>query len=59
MVMTSKLDSYEWGDTFLMRFSGTTTIDRLRHGPYRVILDGQSYQSANPLPDLPRNQFPK
>ena len=27
------------------------TLDRLRHGAYRVILDGQSYRSPKPLSD--------
>ena len=29
---------------------GAATLDRLRHGAYRVVLDGDSYRSPKPLP---------
>ena len=30
-------------------FLGAATLDRLRHGAYRVILEGESYRSPRPL----------
>lgn len=51
IVITSNLDFPEWGEAFPNRLLGTATLDRLRHGAYRVILDGQSYRSPRPLSD--------
>lgn len=51
VVLTSNLDFPEWGDAFPNRLLGAATLDRLRHGAYRVILDGQSYRSPKPLSD--------
>lgn len=50
-IMTSNLDFPEWGDAFPNRLLGAATLDRLRHGAYRVILDGESYRAPRPLPD--------
>lgn len=49
-IITSNLDFSEWGDAFPNRLLGAATVDRMRHGAYRVILDGKSYRSAKPLP---------
>ena len=49
-IVTSNLDFSEWGDAFTNRLLGAATIDRLRHGAYRVVLEGQSYRSPRPLP---------
>ena len=54
IVITSNLDFPEWGDAFPNRLLGAATLDRLRHGAYRVILDGQSYRSPRPLADSPK-----
>ena len=50
-VLTSNLDFSEWGDAFPNRLLGAATLDRLRHGAYRVILEGESYRSPRPLPE--------
>ena len=49
-IITSNLDFTEWGDAFPNRLLGAATIDRIRHGAYRVILDGDSYRAPRPLP---------
>jgi DNA replication protein DnaC len=48
-IVTSNLDFPEWGEAFPNRLLGAATLDRLRHGAYRVVLDGQSYRSPRPL----------
>ena len=48
-VMTSNLDFGEWGDAFPNQLLGAATLDRLRHGAYRVVLDGKSYRSPRPM----------
>jgi DNA replication protein DnaC len=49
-VLTSNLDFGEWGDAFPgNKMLGAATLDRLRHGAYRLILDGESYRSPKPL----------
>jgi DNA replication protein DnaC len=49
-ILTSNLDFKEWGDAFPNRLLGAATLDRLRHGAYLVVLDGESYRSPRPLP---------
>lgn len=49
-IVTSNLDIPEWIDAFPNRILGAATIDRLRHGAYKVVLEGKSYRS--PRPDL-------
>lgn len=44
-VITSNLDFDEWGEAFQNKLLGAATIDRLRHGAYRVILNGKSYRA--------------
>jgi DNA replication protein DnaC len=44
-IVTSNLDIPEWTDAFPNRILGAATIDRLRHGAYTVVLEGQSYRS--------------
>jgi DNA replication protein DnaC len=48
-VLTSNLDFSEWGDAFPNQLLGAATLDRLRHGAYRVTLDGKSYRSPRPM----------
>ncbi len=50
-VVTSNLDFSEWGDAFTNQLLGAATLDRLRHGAYRVVLEGESYRTPRPLPD--------
>lgn len=49
-IVTSNLDFSEWGDAFPNRLLGAATLDRLRHGAYRLTLEGESYRSPKPLP---------
>lgn len=45
-IITSNLDIDEWPDIFpANRVIGLATIDRLRHGAYRIVLDGDSYRT--------------
>ncbi len=48
-VLTSNLDFSEWGDAFPNQLLGAATLDRLRHGAYRVVLDGKSYRAPRPM----------
>ncbi len=47
-IVTSNLDLSEWGEAFPNRLLGAATIDRLRHGAYKVILEGKSFRSTRP-----------
>ena len=48
-ILTSNLDFNEWGDAFPSnKMLGAATLDRLRHGAYRVVLDGESYRKLKP-----------
>ena len=49
-IVTSNLDFGEWGDAFPNQLLGAATLDRLRHGAYRLILEGDSYRTPRPLP---------
>lgn len=49
-IVTSNLDIPEWVEVFPNRLLGAATIDRLRHGAYKVVLEGKSYRSTQPLP---------
>ncbi len=51
-IVTSNLDFAEWGDAFPNRILGAATLDRLRHGAYRLILEGKSYREPKPLDPL-------
>ena len=58
-IVTSNLDFSEWGHAFPNRLLGAATLDRLRHGAYRVILDGESFRSPKPLPQSPKKYLGK
>lgn len=58
-IVTSNLDFSEWGDAFPNRLLGAATIDRLRHGAYKVILEGQSFRSPKPVPKPGKNKVAK
>ncbi len=58
-IVTSNLDFAEWGDAFPNRLLGAATLDRLRHGAYRVILDGESYRAPRPLPESTKSTLAK
>jgi len=51
-ILTSNLDFDEWGEAFTSnKMIGAATLDRLRHGAYRVVLDGESYRDPKPMPE--------
>jgi DNA replication protein DnaC len=50
VVVTSNLDFDEWGAAFPNKLLGAATLDRLRDGAYRVVLDGESHRKPRPLP---------
>ena len=55
-IVTSNLDFGEWGDAFpANRMLGAATLDRLRHGAYRIELDGESYRAPKPVPPSPKS----
>jgi len=47
--IASNLDIPEWVEVFPNRILGAATIDRLRHGAYKVVLEGKSYRSSQPV----------
>jgi DNA replication protein DnaC len=50
-LLTSNLDFDEWGAAFPNRLMGAATLDRLRDGAYRIVLDGETRRKPRPLPD--------
>lgn len=59
IIVTSNLDFAEWGEAFPNRLLGAATLDRLRHGAYRVVLDGRSYRSPRPSPKASKSTVAK
>ncbi|MDZ4396483.1 IS21-like element helper ATPase IstB [Hydrogenophaga sp.] len=48
-VLTSNLDLEEWGAAFpANKMIAAATLDRLRHGAYKIELDGESYRGLKP-----------
>jgi DNA replication protein DnaC len=59
-IITSNLDFDEWDQAFpANRMLGAATLDRLRHGAYRVILDGDSFRVPRPLGKDPKSTLAK
>jgi DNA replication protein DnaC len=59
-ILTSNLDFAEWGAAFAAnRMLGAATLDRLRHGAYRVVLDGESYRSPKAAPETDAAPTPR
>lgn len=60
-LVTSNLDFDEWGAAFPNKLLGAATIDRLRDGAYRIVLDGQTRRSPKTFPDAgkPTHSAPK
>lgn len=56
-IVTSNLDFAEWGEAFPNQLLGAATLDRLRHGAYRLVLDGESYRRPRPLPEEAESVF--
>jgi len=59
-ILTSNLDFGEWGDAFpANKMLGAATLDRIRHGAYRIVLDGDSYRCAKPTAEGPKSGIEK
>jgi DNA replication protein DnaC len=59
-VLTSNLDLGEWGAAFPdNRILGAATLDRLRHGAYRVVIEGESFRKPKPMPENSENAVAK
>jgi len=59
-IITSNLDFDEWLDAFPgNRMLGAATLDRLRHGAYRIVLDGDSFRAPKPATGARRERRPR
>jgi len=59
-ILTSNLDFPEWGEAFPSnKMIGAATLDRLRHGAHKIILDGDSYRSSKPVSEKLKTTLPK
>ena len=59
-ILTSNLDFPEWGEAFPgNKMMGAATLDRLRHGAHKIILDGESYRSLKPNSDKSKTTIAK
>jgi DNA replication protein DnaC len=56
-LVTSNLDFPEWGDAFPNRLLGAATLDRLRDGAYRIVLDGESHRKPRPLVEAETRKY--
>jgi hypothetical protein len=45
LLITSNLDFTEWGEAFPNKLLGASTLDRIRHAAYQLVLDGKSYRT--------------
>src|ERR1035437_2525410 len=54
-IVTSNLADDEWSVAFPSnKMLGAATLDRLRHGAYRLIVDGETQRSPRPMPEIPK-----
>jgi DNA replication protein DnaC len=59
-IITSNLDLEEWSEAFpANKLVGSATIDRLRHGAYRVLLDGPSFRALRDEPEHSKSAVAK
>lgn len=59
-IITSNLDFGEWGDAFpANKMLGAAALDRIRHGAYRVVLDGDSFRNPKPIGESQKNSVEK
>jgi len=59
-IITSNLDLSEWSEAFpANKMLGAATLDRLRHGAYRVVLDGASYRTPRPTTEASKSAVAK
>lgn len=52
-LITSNLHEEEWNAAFPNKLLAAATIDRLRDGAYRVVLDGETRRKPRPHPNAP------
>lgn len=57
-LITSNLHEDEWPAAFPNKLLAAATIDRLRDGAYRVVLDGETRRKPRPLPTAPAATSP-
>ncbi|MGA7950857.1 MAG: IS21-like element helper ATPase IstB [Thiobacillaceae bacterium] len=50
-LLSSNLDFAEWGAAFPNKLMGAATLDRMRDGAYRIVLDGETRRKPRPLPE--------
>ena len=50
-LLSSNLDFDEWGAAFPNKLMGAATLDRLRDGAYRIVLDGETWRKPRPIPE--------
>lgn len=59
-IITSNLDFAEWTEAFpANKMLGAATLDRLRHGAYRVLLDGPSFRAPRAIPESSKSAVAK
>lgn len=58
-IVTSNLDLSEWGEAFPNKLLGAATVDRLRHGAYKIVLDGESFRSPHNGPKTSKKDLCK
>ncbi|BDC44776.1 hypothetical protein PTKU15_80730 [Paraburkholderia terrae] len=59
-ILTLNLDFREWGDALPdNRILGAAKLDRLRHGAYRVVIEGESFRKPKPMPENGENAVAK
>jgi DNA replication protein DnaC len=59
-ILTSNLDLSERGDAFPdNRVLGAAAPDRLRHGAYRIVIEGDSFRKPKPMPGSGENAVAK
>jgi DNA replication protein DnaC len=59
-ILTSDLDFPERGEAFPgNKMIGAATLDRLRHGTHKIVLDGESYRGLKPGVESPKTELAK
>jgi DNA replication protein DnaC len=59
-ILTSNLHFDEWGAAFAAnKMIGAATLDRLRHGAYKLVLDGESYRALPPASEVSKPPIEK
>jgi DNA replication protein DnaC len=56
-LVTSNLDFDEWGAACPNKLMGAATLDRLRDGAYRIVLDGETRRRPRPLPEASQTAY--